>query len=63
MLEECSGGVEPLRPFLWPQGTSLADALAQSPYTLADKPLMAIRLVGPNGQDCPLFQRDRHLLD
>ena len=56
------------RPFLWGTGQSLADALADAKLTLDDKPLFPIRLIGvePGGEEqpeCPLYLRDRHLLD
>jgi hypothetical protein len=56
------------RPFLWASGQSLAEALGDAKLTLDDKPLFAIRLIGvePGRLDepeCPLYLRDRHLLD
>lgn len=49
------------KPFLWFAGQSLEQALSATGLTLADKPLFAIRIIGPNG--CPLHDRDMALLD
>lgn len=61
-LEGQQPGVSLGRPFLWPAGHSLADALALAGLSLDDKPLFAIRLVGLNQPPCPLYERDAHLL-
>ena len=67
-LEASVPDMERGRPFLWGTGQSLADALATAKLTLNDKPLFAIYLRGVKpGQldapECPLYLRDRHLLD
>jgi hypothetical protein len=43
------------RPFLWPAGQSLDEALADAGLSLADKPLFATEL---DGAVCPLHERD-----
>ena len=51
------------RPFLWPAGQSLADALADAGLRLGDGPLLAIELVGLDQPPCPIHERDGHLLE
>ena len=55
------------KPFLWFSSQPLAQALEAAGLTLEDKPLFAIRIVGvpPGGEpaECPLYERDKHLLD
>lgn len=48
------------RPFLWPKGQTLDDALAFAGRTL-DEPVLAIRLLGADGE-CPVHDRDLHRL-
>lgn len=68
-VERLEGGkaMEPLKPFLWCHGQSLADALAVKGLSLGDEGLMAIRLVavapGGGALPDPIHERDRHLLD
>jgi hypothetical protein len=56
------------RTFMWHRGKSLDEALAEAGLTLADKPLRPIRFIPVRPDrtrepDCPLYLRDRHLLD
>ena len=67
-LEARAPAVQQGRPFLWPQGVPLADALDLANLTLDDGPFLAIRLVGLKvGERVPaidpVFERDRHLID
>lgn len=48
------------KPFLWPMGQTLDDALAFAGRTL-DEPVLAIRLLGADGK-CPVHDRDLHRL-
>ena len=52
----------PFRPFLWPAGQSLADALAFAGLSLEDEGLLAIKLVAAGKPPCPFHECDAHLL-
>ena len=61
-LEASCADAAPLRPFLWPAGQSLADALAFAGLSLEDEGLRAIKLVAAGKPPCPFHERDTHLL-
>ena len=50
------------KPFLWPAGQSLADALAHAHLTLDDEPLFGIQLVGLDGMVCRHHEADGYLV-
>lgn len=59
-LEATDRRSAPVKPFLWPLGQALDDALNEAGLSL-EQSIVAIRLVGPEGT-CPVHDLDLHRL-